>query len=93
MHNEDELFDRFQEEYLVLFRSGEGIRIEATPATWWCMMSAVQLACRHPDFDGPTRHIAEQAARQIQRLIAPSGALAIVAERGWNPDHDEETES
>lgn len=56
----------------------------------WCVMSSVQLACRHPRFTGPTRKRAEKVARLFQTLIANKGALSIVAERGWDPDYDRE---
>ncbi len=62
---------------------------EAEGLRAWCLLAAIQLACRHPNFKGATRRITEQAARRLQDALLPKGsALAEVAERGWHEEYD-----
>ena len=56
----------------------------------WALLGQIQLACRHPENNGPTRQVAEQIARQLQAAVATTPALAAMAEMGWNPDYDQE---
>jgi hypothetical protein len=56
----------------------------------WALLAQIQLACRHPENNGPTRQVAEQIARQIQAAVATTPALAAMAEMGWNPRYDQE---
>lgn len=55
---------------------------------WWCLISAAQLASRHPEFAGAVAHGAAEAAKAAQLLLFPSGPLATLAELGWDPQHD-----
>ena len=56
----------------------------------WCLLSAVQLACRHPKFNGPSRSIIEQAARQLGGAItANDNDLRVLFEMGWHNKFDE----
>lgn len=53
------------------------------------LIAALQLACRHPSFRGPTRAHIEGFARILQaRITEPGTAMADVLEQGWNPDLD-----
>lgn len=52
----------------------------------WAIMAALQLALRHPQFDGPIADQARDTARQLQNLLATTPALATVAERGWDKE-------
>jgi hypothetical protein len=62
------------------------VTLQLTASQAWALLSCLQLAFRHPDSTGPARQIAEQIARDIQRVVAPEGsALAVLAERGWQP--------
>lgn len=63
-------------------------RIEAM-----CLISAVQLACRHPRYTGPSRKLAEDVVRQIASA-AFNGfpATKAVVERGWDPSYDDPVE-
>ncbi len=50
------------------------------------LISAIQLACRHPRFDGRVRQIVEEFARALsQRLPAECQPLT---ELGWDPEND-----
>lgn len=61
--------------------------IECGRGEMFCVIAAVQLACRHPGYTGPSREITEAVIRQIAERFPP-GARAMI-EKGWNPEHDE----
>jgi len=85
----DALEAAFVAEFEQLTKQTQRLVLSMTPLEDWCLLCQVQLACRHPENTGPTRAIAERIARQFQRQIAHSGALAIVAERGWHKEFDQ----
>jgi hypothetical protein len=68
---------------------GPNLTVELSPFEAWCLMATVQLACRHPEFNGPTRQIAEKTARRLQAMVATTPPLQMLAERGWDPNYDE----
>ena len=81
--------DQFQAEFADLEEHpGVVLRLGAVEA--WAVLGQLQLACRHPANNGPTRQIAEQVARQLQAAVATTPALRVVAEMGWDPAYDEE---
>jgi hypothetical protein len=82
MADEQELYERFSAEFLAL-QDHPGVVLEMTAIQAWAVLSSIQLACRHPEFTGPTRQMAEEIARQIQEGLAKTPALAEVAARGW----------
>lgn len=84
----DDLETAFVAEFELLTKQAQRLVISMTPIEAWCLLCQVQLACRHPENTGPTRDIAIKIARQFQQRIASSGALAIVAERGWHKEFD-----
>jgi hypothetical protein len=53
-----------------------------------CVISALQLACRHPRFIGPTRQIVEQATREWAANMSVTPAIKAVLEAGFDPEHD-----
>ncbi len=76
--------DRALIELGLLQQGDERVILSLTPVQAWVVMSNIQLAIRHPGNTGSTAQIAEDVARQIQRLIAPPGsAMGAVAEAGW----------
>jgi hypothetical protein len=52
----------------------------------FCVIGAVQLACRHPEYKGPVRTVAEDFIRQIASHF-PAEVQPLI-EKGWNPNHD-----
>lgn len=84
----DELFKRFSEEFPGEM-GDQPVNIESDALVMWCVASAIQLACRHPNFNGPVRHYAELFGHQIFEQIAKTPALQEVAEKGWNSEYDE----
>lgn len=75
----------FEREFESLAFINPLMMFSASPMQWWTVLATIQLACRCEEFDGPTRRIVEDMARQIQARVAPYGALAAVAEAGWLP--------
>jgi len=60
--------------------------VELPRRTWWIVLGALQLATRHPD--APLKEDVESAAREIQRVICDTAEVLVLAELGWNPEHD-----
>ena len=85
----DDLEAAFVAEFEELAQRTHRLVLSVTPLEAWALLCQVQLACRHPENTGPTRAIAVRIARQFQSQIAPDGALAIVAERGWSKEFDQ----
>lgn len=62
--------------------------IQMSVADSICLIATVQLACRHPEFNGPTRQVSELMARDmIATLMAISPGFALL-DAGWDPQHD-----
>ncbi len=81
---------RFVEEYAKLVERTEGVVVQLSSLEAWSVLSAVQLASRHPlAQEGPTIAIAKLVALKLQERVAKSGALKVIAERGWDPRYDE----
>ena len=85
----DDLESAFVAEFEELMKHTQLLVFSLTPLEAWALLGHVQLACRHPGNNGVTREIAVRIARQFQHMIASMGALAIVAERGWDRKYDE----
>ncbi len=83
------LLDAFKAEFCALASRKETIAVELTPLQMWALLSTVQLACRHPLFRGQTRQLVVEIGRVFQAQVAPSGALAEVAEKGWDAAYDQ----
>ena len=79
---------QFQTEFAALAARIDTIRLSLTPLEAWALLGQIQLASRHPDNTGPTWRMTESIARRLAAIIAPSGALKIVAERGWDARYD-----
>lgn len=58
----------------------------------WMLLSAVQLASRHPELPPLLRQRIEEVGRQFQAAIAARHPdTSIVLEAGWNPEFDQPT--
>ena len=86
--NDSDLLRRFTEEFTRLNDNPEVLSLGMTRMEMWCIFCQLQLAFRHPENTGLTRQLAEKTARRLQAIAAPSGALAEVAEMGWDPQYD-----
>ena len=83
----DPLYEEFQRDFSSEWMS-HPVKLDTDALTMWCVASAIQLACRHPSFTGPTAHHAQRFAEIIFEKIAMTPALKEVAEKGWNSDFD-----
>lgn len=55
----------------------------------FCLVSSVQLACRHPQYKKrQLASVSETIAKTLQNTIAPQGILAAVLEAGWDESLD-----
>jgi hypothetical protein len=88
MTTNDPLEAQFTAEFIALAERTERISIEIRPLDAWILLCQLQLALRHPENSGPSADKARQIARRLQSLVAPTGALKIVAERGWDTYFD-----
>lgn len=61
-----------------------GIQMDGVSALQ--ILAVLQLACRHPQFQGPSRATAERFGRALQKEISITKHLTALAEAGWHPD-------
>ena len=85
---EDPLELKFKKEFEKLTRSRSIVNLRLSTLETWVVFSHLQLALRHPKNKGPSADIARKVAYRIQSKIAPTGALAKVAQRGWSQEYD-----
>ena len=85
---DSELFGRFQAEFTELAKDETRVPFMLTKLELWVIFSQLQLAFRHPQNTGATRSIAEEVGHRLQAIVAPSGALAEVAQMGWEARFD-----
>lgn len=76
--DEKYLYERFSKEFCDL-ENHPGVVLQLGAIQAWSLLSTIQLACRHPEFVGPTREMAEAIARLLEEGIVVTPALAIVA--------------
>ena len=63
--------------------------IETNAITALCIISQIQLACRHPGNTGISRQTGEAFARELQQQLSELVPdWSVVLEMGWNPDYD-----
>lgn len=64
------------------------VRCALDGLTAFCLVAAIQLACRHEKFVGPSREVVEDFARGLGERIAITPHLQQVIEAGWDPGQD-----
>ena len=82
------LFERWDAEFTALCADPTPLPFTLTKLEMWVILSQLQLAFRHPQNTGATRSIAEEVVHRLQAIVAPSGALAEVAQMGWEARFD-----
>jgi hypothetical protein len=80
---------QFVAEFAALTDRTEVLSLQISPLDAWILLSQIQLALRHPQNTGPSAGRARRIASELQGLVATSGALAIVARRGWHKEFDQ----
>jgi len=76
---DDDLYEKFVAEFAEM-ENHPGIELRLDAMQGWAIFSAIQLACRHPLFQGPTRQMVEAIARRLQEVVAQTPALKAIAE-------------
>lgn len=82
-----ELMRRYAIE-LKRLESAPTVDIELHPQGAIAIISAIQLACRHPANNGWTRENSEFIARQLMSMFPPDTAIRKVLDMGWKPELD-----
>lgn len=80
--------DDFRRDFAAMFENEEPITLVMSQPAAWMLMSALQLALRHPHFPAKIRPTVEVQARWLQGQCATTPALADVAEKGWDAEFD-----
>lgn len=71
-----------------LEKAGERTELHIGPFTAWTLIGMIQLAARHPNFEGsPLMEIAHGFVDQFAPLFAGTPGEALIA-KGWDPDFD-----
>lgn len=67
----------------------QAVRLDIPKVLAFQLISVVQLACRHPGFDGPTRANVEPLMRDLGRAISANDPdLRMLIEMGWQKQFD-----
>lgn len=74
------------EDLRALQRVDFGLRVDGITA--FQLLAAIQLVCRHPEFQGPTRDTVLRVADLLEREVSVTKNLANIARAGWNPAQD-----
>lgn len=86
--HEDPIFEPFSEEFRALCLDPQPIELLLSKLQAWALLSQLQLALRHPENKGTTADVGRHFAKEIERQVAKTPALAEVARRGWNEKYD-----
>jgi hypothetical protein len=85
--------NKFREAVLKLTQIKEPMRFEIDAFSWWGIISAIQLACRHPGFKGPGRVRVESLARKVGEILTANDPdLKLLHELGWQKNFPETIE-
>lgn len=83
--SDEEIPADFKRDFEALCTDDAPIEIVSTRFRLWCLMSAVQLASRHPQaMHTVPMQTAVEMARVIQSMLSTTPALARIAEQGWD---------
>lgn len=67
----------------------EPMHFDLLPITAFQIVAGLQLAMRHPGFDGPSRETAERFVATVRACFAGSPAIQRVIDRGDDPFDDQ----
>jgi hypothetical protein len=78
-------------EEMAWFREAHGqISLKLSVEKFFELIGAVQLACRHPQFTGPTRNRVERIVRQcMSEMPREMTTFRAVVAQGWNQNLDQ----
>lgn len=77
-------------EDLAALKTMPPMRVQIGGVEAMMLLSALQLALRHPHFDtdGPVCETVEQFACALQEHVSATPGLAAICDAGWDPKHD-----
>jgi hypothetical protein len=79
----------FSEAIRRLMEDEQPVLLQITKIDAFQVCTGIQLACRHPAFQGPTRKASEAFARTLlQELTANDNDLRQMAAMGWHKEFD-----
>ncbi len=90
----EQLMHVFMREVAQLTQMGMTVRLRLEPSQAMALIGAVQLACAHPGFIGPSRQVVEQMVREMEETFTKYDVpgLSEVIRRGWVREYDEKRE-
>ena len=66
------------------------LTIEISKYDLWILLGTIQLACRHPQFIGPTRFASENLCRLLGEVLTNNDPdLRLLFAMGWEKNFDE----
>jgi hypothetical protein len=81
----DDIPADFVRDFGALMEDETTVEVHFTRYAMWCLMSAVQLAARHPEaIKMDAIRTAVELARNLQDCLSRTPALARIAEQGWD---------
>jgi len=69
-------------------QAGQTRTITVGPYTLFCIISAMQLAVRHPGISGAMNETLAAVARALIDLFEGDGEVVGLLQRGFDPEHD-----
>lgn len=84
----DSLYAAFEREMVALQGDTARFVLELSLLDAFTVLGQLQLALRHPDNTGPAAQIARRIAGRIEAGLPQGGAIARVAQLGWDPGAD-----
>jgi hypothetical protein len=88
MNGEDDLIAKAMTEMKAMESLGIKIILELGISDAMALIGALQLACRHPEFVGPTRYSVEKIIGQLFTNFEGKPALQELIRMGWQRKHD-----
>jgi len=76
----------FEADFAQINELAEPLTLMFCPLDMWCLVAAIQLASRHPEFQGPIRQIVVDIAKILQARLSVTPALRALLEAGWEVD-------
>ena len=82
-----ETTERMRQAFERLCADEQPFVLEASKRDIFQLIAALQLACRHPEFNGSVRQTVEAIARQMGSVLTVNDPdLRLLINLGWEPD-------
>lgn len=84
---DDILFEEFKEDFENATQQNRPVVIQMDFTTAWALLGVLQLAFRHPCYNGPSSEVTKGIARALEESVALTPALKAVAQKGWQTNN------